>query len=63
MHNGRLANGQTPEAKALKSATSKMKQSQSEADAKEVSRIEFEGSLYHDSTIGPFIPVDNCRRC
>ena len=54
MHNGRLANPRDPYAKALKEITSKKKKS--DDDHEEMARREFQGGLYHDDDIGPFIP-------
>ncbi len=54
MHNGRLANPRDPYAKALKEVTAKKKKS--DEDHEETSRREFQGGLYHDDDIGPYIP-------
>ncbi len=56
MHNGRLANPRDPYTKALKALTAKKKKS--DEDHEEVSRAEFQGGLYHDDDIGPYIPGD-----
>ena len=56
MHNGRLANPRDPYAKALKEITAKKKKS--DEDHEEVSRREFQGSLYHDDEVGPYLPGD-----
>lgn len=53
-HNGRLANPRDPYAKALKEITSKKKKS--DEDHEEMARREFQGGLYHDDDIGPYIP-------
>jgi hypothetical protein len=56
MHNGRLANPRDPYTKALKEITSKKKKG--DEDHEEMSRREFQGGLYHDEDIGPYIPGD-----
>jgi hypothetical protein len=56
MHNGQLADPRNPYAKALKEATSKKKKS--DDDHEEIARREFQGGLYHDDDIGPYIPGD-----
>jgi hypothetical protein len=53
-HNGRLANPRDPYTKALKEITGKKKKS--DEDHEEASRREFQGSLYHDDDIGPYLP-------
>ncbi len=59
MHNGQLANPRNPYAKAMKEITGKKKKS--DEDHEEMSRREFQGGLYHDDDIGPYIPVDAIR--
>jgi hypothetical protein len=59
MHNGRLADPIDPATKKL-SAAAKKKQ-KSDDEIAEVGRLEFEGSLYFDSAIGPYLPVDNLQ--
>lgn len=54
MHNERLANPLDPAAKKLKVITAKRKKT--DDDLENLSRVEFEGGLYHDDKIGPFIP-------
>lgn len=56
MHNGRLANPIDPFTKALKESTGKKKKS--DADHEEVSKREFQGGLYHDDDLGPYLPVE-----
>lgn len=53
MHNERLANPLDPAAKKLKVITSKRKKTDDDLEA--LSRVEFEGGLYH-SDDGPFVP-------
>jgi hypothetical protein len=57
MHNVQLASPLNRYAKALKSANSK--RVKTDDDRVAVARIEFEGSLYFDPEIGPFIPGQN----
>lgn len=59
MHNGRLADPIDPATKRL-SAASKKKQ-KSDDEFAEMGRIEFEGSLYYDEKMGPYLPVDNLQ--
>jgi hypothetical protein len=54
MHNGQLANPRNIYAKALKEITAKKKKS--DEDHEEVSRREFQGGLYHDDELGPYLP-------
>lgn len=56
MHNGRLCNPLDPFTKELKAAAKK--RSKGDDDLAEVARIEFEGGLYHDKNVGPYLPVD-----
>jgi hypothetical protein len=54
MHNGQLADPLNPHTKALKAITGKRKKS--DEDHLEMARLEFQGGLYIDEKIGPFIP-------
>jgi hypothetical protein len=54
IHNSQLANPMNPYAKAMKAISSKRKKS--DEDFADLARIEFEGSLYFDAEIGPYIP-------
>jgi len=54
MHNGQLADPLNPFTKALKEYTSKRKKS--DDDHLKVAELEFQGSLYFDDAIGPYIP-------
>lgn len=56
MHNGRLCDPLDPATKALKAASKQ--RDKSDDDHGRVSRLEFEGSLYFDDKIGPYIPTD-----
>lgn len=57
MHNGRLANPLDPYTKALKAATVEAKrQKKTDESLIEVARTEFQGGLYHDDDIGPYLP-------
>jgi hypothetical protein len=60
MHNGQLSDPLSPYTKALKKFTAKQKKS--DEDHEEIGRLEFQGGLYHDEKIGPFVPVDNLQR-
>ena len=61
MHNGRLANPRDPYTKALKEFTSKKKKS--DEDQEEITRREFQGGLYHDDDIGPYLPGEALQAC
>ena len=61
MHNGRLADPMDPAAKKLKEA-SKLR-NKSDEDHIAVARVEFEGGLYHDEELGPYLPCDNLTAC
>lgn len=54
MHNERLANPLDPASKKMKVVTAKRKKTDDDLEA--LSRVEFEGGLYHDEKIGPFVP-------
>jgi hypothetical protein len=56
MHNIRLANPIDPAAKALGEATSAYKKSKTDADFEHVMHTEWVGSLYHDPSIGIYMP-------
>jgi hypothetical protein len=57
MHNGQLANPFNKFAKALKEVTSKRKKT--EEDQLAIMRIEWEGGLYFDPEVGPYVPSEN----
>jgi hypothetical protein len=59
MHNGRLANPMDPMAKALKAITSR--KGKSDDDHADMARAEFEGGMYYDKKLGPYIPTDNLQ--
>jgi hypothetical protein len=54
MHNEQLADPLNEYTKSLKSVTSKRKKT--DDDHIEIARIEFQGGLYHDDKLGPYIP-------
>ena len=61
MHNGQLAGPLNDWTKKLKEYTGKRKKS--DADHEKIMEIEFQGGLYHDDKLGPFIPgfvIDAC---
>lgn len=62
MHNIRLADDFDPYSKAIKKLNAK-KTKKTDEDKQEIDRLSFAGGLYHDETIGPFIPVENVFRC
>ena len=57
MHNGRLSDPDNEYAVKIKEITSKQKKTPE--DREEICRLEFEGGLYHDPKIGPYVPVEN----
>jgi len=59
MHNGRLADQLNPLAKRLKSLAAKRKKS--DDDLMEIQRVEWEGGLYYDPKIGPYVPAEARR--
>lgn len=59
MHNGRLSDPLDPWTVKLAALTKKQKKAVS--DHHEIARTEFEGGLYHDPKLGPFLPVDNLQ--
>lgn len=60
MHNQRLADPLDPYAKALKAISSK--KSKTDEDHEQMARIEFEGGLYLDPDLGPYMPGVNIHR-
>lgn len=61
MHNSRLANPLDPATKAVKRLTGKRKKT--DEDHEEIAHLEFLGSLYLDSDVGPYVPGENIGRC
>lgn len=61
MHNGRLNDPLDPWAKKLSVAAHKKQKT--DADHVETSRIEFDGSMYYNDKVGPYIPTDNLQAC
>ncbi len=60
IHNVRLASPLNAYAKRLKALNGK--RNKTDEDRLEVARVEFEGSLYHNDEIGPYIPGPNVFR-
>ena len=54
MHNERLANPLDPITQSMKGMTAKKQKT--DADFKEIAECEFRGGLYHDETIGVYVP-------
>jgi len=67
MHNVRLANPMDPATKELNRAYAEYKRTKTDAAFEELSRVEFQGSLYYDDSgnppIGPYMPTDNFIAC
>lgn len=61
MHNARLSDPLDPWSQKLAAVTSKRKKTTE--DHALVSRIEFEGALYWDEGVGPFIPAECILAC
>lgn len=59
IHNGQLSDPLNDHTKKLKTASKQ--RNKSDDDYMHVARIEFEGGLYHDPKIGPYIPSDNLQ--
>lgn len=57
VHNVRLASPLNAYAKRLKALNSK--RVKTDEDRLEIARVEWEGSLYHDAELGPYIPGPN----
>ncbi|WP_435109765.1 hypothetical protein [Nocardiopsis synnemataformans] len=57
LHNVQLASPLNPYAKKLKSLNSK--RTKTDEDRMEIARVEFEGSLYFDAELGPYLPAQN----
>lgn len=61
MHNERLADPLNQY--ALEIGKISKKRGKTETDHLEIARLEFEGGMYHDDTLGPHIPVWHVVRC
>ncbi|HEY9474166.1 MAG TPA: hypothetical protein VIS06_09985 [Mycobacteriales bacterium] len=60
MHNVQLASPMNLYAKRLKALNSK--RNKTDDDRMDIARVEFEGSLYFDDGMGPYIPAQNLFR-
>jgi len=60
MHNSRLANPFDSYAKELKRLNGK--QSKTDEDRLQIARVEFEGGIYFDKDLGPYVPAANVFR-
>lgn len=60
MHNSQLANPLAAPTKALRKYTSKRQKT--DEDHEMIARLEFEGSLYIEPGVGPYIPGENIFR-
>lgn len=61
MHNAQLSDPLATVTKELKKVSSK--RTKTEEDQEMMARIEFEGGLYIDNELGPYIPAANLHRC
>lgn len=59
MHNGRLCDPLDEHTKKLKALAKQ--RNKSDDDHIRVARAEFEGGIYHDPSIGPYLPSDNLQ--
>ena len=59
LHNGRLSDPMDPAVTRLKGLAKK--QDKGDEDQEAVSRAEWEGGLYWDAKLGPYVPVDNLQ--
>jgi hypothetical protein len=57
MHSGKLADPLSSVAKAIKQVSAK--KAKTDADHERMATLEFAGSLYLDSELGPYIPGEN----
>lgn len=58
MHNVRLASPMSPFAKQLSALTkSKTSSKRTDQDRIEIARVEFEGGMYFDPQVGPYVPA------
>lgn len=62
MHNGQLANPLNPIVKSIKELTNKGKK-KTDDDLKRIMRLEWEGGMYFDEKVGPYIPGINIEAC
>ena len=60
LHNNQTVNPLNPLAQKLKAITKK--RSKTEADFKEIERLEFIAGLYFDDELGPYLPQANLRK-
>jgi hypothetical protein len=63
MHNGLLADPTNPYTIAIKKITNKGSKKMTEADHEQRNRLEWEGGLYWDTEVGPYIASDAIERC
>ena len=56
MHNGMMASPMNEWTKKIKEITSKHHTKKTEADEIEIMRLEWNGGLYYDENVGPYIP-------
>ena len=61
MHNVRLASPLDPYVKKLKQLNAKLKKT--DDDYAEISRWEFQGGLYYEELIGPYLPAEMLLAC
>lgn len=61
MHSRTLANPLHPLTKAIKVLTSKRKKT--DADLEEIAHLEFQGGMYYDDSIGPYLPSEVLEAC
>lgn len=63
MHNGLLVDPTYPFTVSIKEITSKGSKNLTQDDHETRDRLEWEGGLYWDEEVGPYIPSDNIERC
>lgn len=61
MHNVRLSDPLDPIARQMKEISSK--RTKTDEDLEQLAHLEFEGGLYWDPTLGPYIPGNNIEKC
>lgn len=57
LHNVRLASPMNPYAKKLKELSAK--KAKTDDDRWEIARLEWEGGMYYDEHVGPYLPAEN----
>lgn len=62
-HNVRLVDPLDPYTQALRTATDEAKAKKTDEAHRHMADVEFEGSLYHDDELGPYVKAEAVERC